>query len=51
MLPLVEHSWSNKQVACELAFSPWMISVYLRAIYSKIGVETRAAAARFAIDH
>ncbi|MDY7231334.1 helix-turn-helix domain-containing protein [Hyalangium rubrum] len=33
----------NKQIAAELKISTWTVAAHLRRIFSKLGVETRAA--------
>ena len=39
------------QVAERLFLSPRTVSQHLRSIYNKLGVSSRAAATRFAIEH
>jgi len=40
---LVSQGRVNKQIACQLKLSEWTVSGYLRRIYDKLGVRTRAA--------
>jgi DNA-binding CsgD family transcriptional regulator len=40
---LVAEGYGNKQVAKQLHISEWTVSSYLRRIFAKLGVESRAA--------
>lgn len=51
VLRLVATGMSDVQVAAKLVVSPRTVSTHLQSIYSKIGVNSRAAAARFAHEH
>jgi predicted ATPase/DNA-binding CsgD family transcriptional regulator/transcriptional regulator with XRE-family HTH domain len=51
VLRLVAIGLTNTQVAEKLVLSPLTINAYLRSIYSKLGVSSRTAATRYAIDH
>ena len=51
MLGLVASGLTNAQVAKELFLSPRTIQRHLNSIYHKIGVSSRAAATRFAVEH
>lgn len=51
VLRLVATGLSDVQVAAKLVVSPRTVSTHLQSIYSKIGVNSRAAAARFAHEH
>jgi DNA-binding CsgD family transcriptional regulator/tetratricopeptide (TPR) repeat protein len=51
VLRLVAAGLTNTQVAERLYLSPTTISAHLRTIYGKPGVNSRAAATRFAADH
>ena len=42
---------SDADVALRLVLSPHTVRAHLRNIYSKIGVASRSAAARYAADH
>jgi len=39
------------QVAAQLIISPTTVSTHLGSIYNKLGVSSRTAAARFAVEH
>jgi predicted ATPase/DNA-binding CsgD family transcriptional regulator len=51
VLGLVASGLTNVQVAKELFLSPRTIQRHLNSIYHKIGVSSRAAATRFALEH
>ena len=51
VLGLVASGLTNAQVAKELFLSPRTIQRHLNSIYHKIGVSSRAAATRFAVEH
>lgn len=51
VLRLVTQGLTNAEVADRLILSPLTINAHLRSIYSKIGVGTRAAATRYAVEH
>ena len=51
VLRLVAEGLSNAQVAERLYLSPRTVDQHLRSIYNKLGVSSRTAAARFAVDH
>jgi DNA-binding NarL/FixJ family response regulator len=42
---------TSVKIADELCISPRTVQAHLRSIYSKIGVATRSAATRYAIEH
>ncbi len=42
---------TDAEVAAELSISPRTIGGHLRSVYGKIGVSSRTAATRFALDH
>lgn len=50
-LRLVAEGLTDAQVAERLFLSPRTVSQHLRSIYNKLGVSSRAAATRFAIEH
>jgi non-specific serine/threonine protein kinase len=51
VLRLVANGMTNAQVARELFISPNTVNRHLNSIYGKLGVSSRAAAARFAAEH
>jgi DNA-binding NarL/FixJ family response regulator len=51
VLGLVAEGLTNAQVAQRLFLSPRTVDTHLTSIYHKLGVGSRAAAVRFALDH
>ena len=51
VLRLVAVGLSNAEVAERLYLSPRTVDTHLRSIYNKLGVSTRSAATRFAVEH
>jgi DNA-binding NarL/FixJ family response regulator len=51
VLRLLAQGLSNAQIAEQLVLSRGTVNWYLTTIYSKIGVSSRSAATRYAIDH
>jgi predicted ATPase/class 3 adenylate cyclase/DNA-binding CsgD family transcriptional regulator len=51
VLSLVALGLTNEQVAQRLAISPRTVNSHLTSIYAKIGVNSRSAATRYAIEH
>ena len=51
VLRLVAQRLSDTQIAAQLIISPRTVSTHLTSIYGKIGVSSRAAATRCAIEH
>jgi predicted ATPase/class 3 adenylate cyclase/DNA-binding CsgD family transcriptional regulator/tetratricopeptide (TPR) repeat protein len=51
VLRLVAQGLTNAQMAKRLVISPRTVNTHLTSIYSKIGVTSRAAATRYAIEH
>ena len=51
VLRLVAQGLTNEQVAQCLIISPRTVDTHLTAIYSKIGVTSRVAATRYAMEH
>ena len=51
VLRLVATGCSNAQVAERLYLSPRTVDQHLRSIYGKLGVSSRSAATRFAMEH
>jgi predicted ATPase/DNA-binding CsgD family transcriptional regulator len=50
VLRLVTHGLTNAQVAARLSLSTLTVNAHLRSIYGKLGVTSRAAATRYAIE-
>ncbi|TMD70049.1 MAG: hypothetical protein E6I91_00665 [Chloroflexi bacterium] len=51
VLRLVAQGLTDRQVAEQLIISPRTVNTHLNSIYNKLGVDTRAAATRFAVEH
>jgi DNA-binding NarL/FixJ family response regulator len=51
VLRLVAQGLTDAQVAGQLIISPRTVHSHLASIYSKLGVNTRTAAARYAVEH
>ena len=51
VLRLVAQGMKNEQVASQLVISPRTVDTHLTSIYSKIGVSSRSAATRYALEH
>lgn len=51
VLRLVACGLTNDQVAEQLVISPRTVNSHLTSVYAKIGVSTRSAATRYAIEH
>ncbi len=51
VLRLIATGLTNAQVAEELSISTLTVNAHLRSIYSKLGVPSRSAATRYAVDH
>jgi DNA-binding NarL/FixJ family response regulator len=51
VLGLVVEGFTNAQIAKELFLSPRTVDTHLTSIYHKLGVNSRAAATRFAMEH
>ena len=51
VLRLVSQGLTNEQVAERLVISPRTVNTHLTAIYGKIGVNSRSAATRYALEH
>jgi ATP/maltotriose-dependent transcriptional regulator MalT len=51
VLRLLAQGLTDAQVAEQLVISPHTVNTHVKAIYSKIGVSSRSAATRYAIEH
>jgi ATP/maltotriose-dependent transcriptional regulator MalT len=51
VLRLLAEGRTNVQIAEQLVVSPFTVKAYVRSIYQKLEVDSRAAATRFALDH
>jgi len=51
VLRMVAQGLSDAQVAERLIISPRTVNTHLTSIYNKLGVESRTAATRYAVDH
>lgn len=51
VLRLVSDGFTDREVAERLYISPRTVNQHLRSIYSKFGVNSRAAATRYAVEH
>ncbi len=51
VLRLLAAGLANAEIAEQLSLSPRTVNAHLTTIYSKLGVTTRGAAIRFALDH
>ena len=51
VLRLVAQGLTNEQVAEQLVISPRTVNTHLTKIYGKIGVSSRSAATRYAMEH
>jgi predicted ATPase/class 3 adenylate cyclase/DNA-binding CsgD family transcriptional regulator len=51
VLRLLAQGLSNTEIAEQLVVSPRTVSTHLTSIYNKLGVNSRSAATRFAVEH
>ena len=51
ILRRVTSGLTNRQLAEELGISTRTIDAHLRSVYAKLGVKSRGAATRYAIEH
>jgi DNA-binding NarL/FixJ family response regulator len=51
VLRLLAQGLSNHQIAEQLVLSPYTVNSHTQSIYGKLGINTRSAATRFAVDH
>ena len=51
ILRLVTRGLTNRQLAEELGVSTRTVDAHLRSVYAKLGVKSRSAATRYAVEH
>ena len=51
VLRLVAIGLSKNQIAEQLVISPNTVNVHIQSIYGKLGINSRSAATRYAIEH
>jgi DNA-binding NarL/FixJ family response regulator len=51
VVQLLAEGLTNAQIAERLTLSTVTVNAYLRSIYQKLGVSSRTAALRFALNH
>jgi DNA-binding NarL/FixJ family response regulator len=51
VLRLVTQGLSDAKVAEQLVISPRTVNTHLTSIYTKLGVDSRTAATRYAVEH
>jgi DNA-binding NarL/FixJ family response regulator len=51
VLRLLAEGLTNREIAERLVVSPLTVHTHLGSIYSKLGVTSRSAATRYALDH
>lgn len=51
VLRLVADGLTDAEVAARLSISPRTVGQHLHSVYNKLGVPSRAAATRFAVEH
>ncbi len=51
VLRLLANGLTDHQIAEQLTLSPRTVHTHISSIYSKLGVTSRSAATRFAIEH
>jgi LuxR family maltose regulon positive regulatory protein len=51
VLRLLAQGLTSAQIAEQLVLSPMTVNTHIRSIYSKLGVTSRSAATRYAIEH
>jgi DNA-binding NarL/FixJ family response regulator len=51
VLRLIAQGWTDAQIAEHLVISPRTVNRHTTSMYSKLGVSSRAAATRYAMEH
>ncbi len=51
ILRLVASGLTNRQLAEQLGVSTRTVDAHLRSVYAKLGVKSRSAATRYAVEH
>jgi DNA-binding CsgD family transcriptional regulator len=51
ILKLVAAGMTNRQTAEQLGLSIRTVDAHLRSIYAKLGIKSRSAATRYAVEH
>jgi DNA-binding CsgD family transcriptional regulator len=51
VLKLVGSGLASREIADQLSLSPRTVDAHLRSIYAKLGIRTRSAATRYAIEN
>ena len=51
VLGLLAQGLSNNQIAVQLVLSPYTVNSHTQSIYGKLGINSRSAATRFAVEH
>jgi DNA-binding NarL/FixJ family response regulator len=51
ILRLLAQGWTDAQIAEHLVISPRTVNHHTTSLYSKLGVSSRAAATRHALEH
>jgi predicted ATPase/DNA-binding CsgD family transcriptional regulator/tetratricopeptide (TPR) repeat protein len=51
VLRLIAQGWTDAQIAEQLVISPRTVNRHTTSLYSKLGISSRAAATRYALEH
>ena len=51
VLRLIAQGWTDAQIAEHLVISPRTVNRHTTSLYSKLGISSRAAATRYALEH
>jgi ATP/maltotriose-dependent transcriptional regulator MalT len=51
VLRLIAQGWTDVQIAEQLVISPRTVNRHTSSLYSKLGISSRAAATRYALEH